>query len=39
MVNGVLYTTGGSRRAVVALDPTTSEELCVHSSGIPKSIP
>src|SRR5438094_515061 len=31
MVNGVLYTTGGSRRAVVALDPETGEELWVHS--------
>jgi quinoprotein glucose dehydrogenase len=31
MVNGVMYTTGGSRRAVVALDPTTGEELWVHS--------
>jgi quinoprotein glucose dehydrogenase len=31
MVNGVLYSTGGSRRAVVALDPETGEELWVHS--------
>jgi quinoprotein glucose dehydrogenase len=31
MVNGVLYATGGSRRAVVALDPETGEELWVHS--------
>src|SRR5712664_4219519 len=31
MVNGVLYTTGGSRRAVVALDPETGEELWVHA--------
>ena len=31
MVNGVLYTTGGTRRAVVALDPETGEELWVHS--------
>src|SRR5437667_971039 len=31
MVNGGLYTTGGSRRAVVALDPETGEELWVHS--------
>jgi quinoprotein glucose dehydrogenase len=31
MVNGVLYATGGSRRAVVALDPTTGEQLWMHS--------
>jgi quinoprotein glucose dehydrogenase len=31
MVHGVLYTTGGSRRAVVALDPTTGEMLWMHS--------
>src|SRR5207249_3875304 len=31
MVNGVMYTTAGSRRAVVALDPETGEELWVHS--------
>jgi quinoprotein glucose dehydrogenase len=31
MVNGVVYATGGSRRAVVALDPETGEELWVHS--------
>jgi quinoprotein glucose dehydrogenase len=31
MVNGVLYTTAGTRRAVVALDPETGEELWVHS--------
>jgi quinoprotein glucose dehydrogenase len=31
MVNGVLYATAGSRRAVVALDPTTGEQLWVHS--------
>src|ERR1700681_121987 len=31
MVNGVLYATGGTRRAVVALDPETGEELWVHS--------
>src|SRR5579872_2385834 len=31
MVNGVLYATGGSRRAVVALDPETGEELWVHA--------
>jgi quinoprotein glucose dehydrogenase len=31
MVNGVLYSTGGTRRAVVALDPETGEELWVHS--------
>src|SRR5437870_6272851 len=27
MANGVLYATGGSRRAVVALDPGTGEQL------------
>ncbi|MEO8678735.1 MAG: PQQ-binding-like beta-propeller repeat protein [Vicinamibacterales bacterium] len=31
MVNGVLYATGGSRRAVVALDPETGEQLWMHS--------
>jgi quinoprotein glucose dehydrogenase len=31
MVNGVLYTTAGSRRAVVALDPGTGEMLWMHS--------
>src|SRR5687768_15864580 len=31
MVNGVLYATGGSRRAVFALDPATGELLWVHS--------
>ncbi len=31
MVNGVLYATAGTRRAVVALDPETGEELWVHS--------
>ena len=31
MANGVLYSTAGSRRAVVALDPETGEELWVHS--------
>jgi quinoprotein glucose dehydrogenase len=31
MVNGVLYTTGGTRRAVVALDPSTGEMLWMHS--------
>src|SRR5712691_2758778 len=31
MVNGVLYATAGTRRAVVALDPGTGEELWVHS--------
>lgn len=31
MVNGVLYSTGGSRRAVVALDATTGELLWMHS--------
>ncbi|MFN7914976.1 MAG: PQQ-binding-like beta-propeller repeat protein [Vicinamibacterales bacterium] len=35
MVNGVMYTTGGSRRAVVALDPVTGEELWVHSEREP----
>jgi quinoprotein glucose dehydrogenase len=30
MVNGVLYCTAGTRRAVVALDPETGEELWVH---------
>jgi quinoprotein glucose dehydrogenase len=29
--NGVLYATGGSRRAVVALDPGTGEQLWMHS--------
>jgi quinoprotein glucose dehydrogenase len=31
MANGVLYTTGGTRRAVAAIDPETGEELWVHS--------
>lgn len=31
MVRGVLYTTGGSRRAVVALDAATGEMLWIHS--------
>src|ERR1700674_2993403 len=31
MVKGVLYTTGGTRRAVVALDAATGELLWVHS--------
>jgi quinoprotein glucose dehydrogenase len=31
MVNGVLYATGGTRRAVVALDAATGELLWVHS--------
>src|SRR6266576_3213662 len=31
VVNGVLYSTGGTRRAVVALDAVTGEELWVHS--------
>ncbi len=31
MVNGVLYTTGGTRRSVIALDPKTGELLWVHS--------
>jgi quinoprotein glucose dehydrogenase len=30
MVNGVLYATAGSRRAVVALDPETGELMWVH---------
>jgi quinoprotein glucose dehydrogenase len=30
MVNGVLYATAGSRRAVIALDPATGELLWVH---------
>ena len=30
MVNGVLYATAGSRRAVVALDPETGELLWIH---------
>ena len=31
MVNGVLYSTAGSRRAVVAIDPATGEQLWMHS--------
>jgi quinoprotein glucose dehydrogenase len=31
VVNGVLYSTGGTRRAVVALDAATGEQLWVHS--------
>src|SRR5438477_7902513 len=31
MVNGVLYSTAGTRRAVVALDAATGEELWIHS--------
>jgi quinoprotein glucose dehydrogenase len=31
MANGVVYSTAGTRRAVVALDPETGEELWVHS--------
>src|SRR5258708_37312390 len=31
MVDGVLYTTGGTRRSVVALDAKTGEQLWVHS--------
>jgi quinoprotein glucose dehydrogenase len=31
MVNGVLYSTGGTRRAVVALDARTGEQLWMHS--------
>ena len=30
MVNGVLYATAGSRRAVIALDPVTGELLWIH---------
>src|SRR5947207_4937265 len=29
--NGVLYATAGSRRAVVALDPATGEQIWMHS--------
>src|SRR5437763_5324424 len=31
MVKGVLYTTGGTRRSVVALDPKTGEVIWTHS--------
>src|SRR5579864_4525670 len=31
MVNGVIYTTGGTRRSVIALDAKTGELLWVHS--------
>jgi quinoprotein glucose dehydrogenase len=31
MVNGILYSTGGTRRAVVALDAATGEQLWIHS--------
>ena len=31
MVNGVLYSTAGTRRAVVAIDPATGEQLWMHS--------
>ncbi|HEV2201184.1 MAG TPA: PQQ-binding-like beta-propeller repeat protein [Bryobacteraceae bacterium] len=31
MVNGTIYTTGGTRRSVIALDARTGEELWVHS--------
>ncbi len=31
MVKGVIYTTGGTRRSVVALDATTGEQLWVYS--------
>jgi quinoprotein glucose dehydrogenase len=30
MVNGILYATAGSRRAVIALDPATGELLWIH---------
>jgi len=45
MANGVIYATGGTRRAVVALDAVTGEELWVHSeregargSGAPRQL-
>src|SRR6266481_3749443 len=31
MANGILYATGGTRRAVVALDAATGEQLWMHS--------
>jgi quinoprotein glucose dehydrogenase len=31
MINGVLYTTAGTRRAVIALDPKTGELIWTHS--------
>ena len=31
MIHGVLYTTAGSRRDVIALDAATGEELWIHS--------
>src|SRR5438034_9892197 len=31
MVNGVLYSTAGTRRAVIALDAATGEQLWMHS--------
>src|SRR5215210_4033460 len=31
VVNGVLYTTGGTRRSVIALDPKSGELMWVHS--------
>ena len=31
MVNGVIYTTGGTRRSVVALDAKTGEQIWAHS--------
>src|SRR5579863_8613796 len=31
MVNGVVFTTAGTRRAVVALDATTGEQIWMHS--------
>src|SRR3954468_6771015 len=31
MVKGVLYTTGGTRRSVIALDPKTGEQIWVYS--------
>src|SRR5215210_3339066 len=31
MVKGVLYTTGGTRRSVIALDPKTGEQIWIYS--------
>src|SRR5262245_63764650 len=31
MANGVVYSTAGTRRAVIALDPATGEQLWIHS--------
>src|SRR5438128_8721113 len=45
MANGVIYATGGTRRAVVALDAASGEQLWVHSeregargSGAPRQL-